>query len=111
MTRDELKKLLRTEELDDIKTVASTAAGRRLLARVFHQANIFTVLPPENPLVMAFNEGQRNVGLMAMNDLLEACPEKLLTIRKAIEERRERYGKVEARSEDEEDSDFWNSQV
>lgn len=94
MTRDELKALLRAEELEDIKAIAATASGRRMLARVFAQANIFTALPPDNALVMSFNEGQRNVGLMLMNDLLEVSPEKYLTIKKAIKERGERYGKT-----------------
>jgi len=110
MTRNQLKKKLRLEELDDIKVVAGTASGRRLLARIFSQANIFTALPPENPLIMSFNEGQRNVGLMAMNDLLEAAPEKIITIRKAIEERREQYSLVQPDEEDEDEA-FWNQEV
>lgn len=108
LTSAELQLQLRMEELEDVKKVASTAEGRRLLGRLFHQANLFTTLPPTDPLVMAWNEGQRNVGLMFMNDLMEVAPEKYITMQKAAKEKECRLRLLLKAAAQKEASNFWN---
>ena len=99
---------LRLEELDDVKKVASTAEGRRLLARMFHLTSLFITLPPTDTLTMAWNEGQRNIGLVFMNDLMEAAPEKYITMQRATKERQHWLAQKLKAAERQETSTFWD---
>jgi hypothetical protein len=107
MSKAELRLQLRLEELEDIKRVASTAEGRRVLGRLFHLTSLFVVIPPTDPLVMSFNEGQRNVGLVFMNDLLEVAPEKYITMQKAAKEKQGRLKQLLDAAEQDEEANFW----
>jgi hypothetical protein len=78
---------LRREELDDVKSVMGMAGGRRFIWRILEQAGIFGSLFSSDPLLMAAKEGQRNLGLMVFTDIIEACPEKYLTMVKGVQER------------------------
>lgn len=106
--RSQLQLQLRMEELDDLKKVASTAEGRRLLARLFDLTCFFVTIPPAPPEVMGFNLGQRNIGCVLMNDLLEVAPEKYITMQRATKERQEWLSRKLREAERKEASTFWD---
>ena len=74
----------RERELDDVFDVCQTPGGRRFYHRIMEQCGIFrTSYFPGNPSEhTAFNEGKRNIGLMLMADIDEACPKALDQMRK-----------------------------
>lgn len=81
---------LRRDELDDVKNVMGTASGRRLVWRILEQTRIFGATFNTDPMLMSHSEGQRNIGLFLFSDVMEACPEKYLTMVKGVQEREER---------------------
>ena len=90
---EELRATFRQEELDDIKEIASSRGGRRFLWRLFSQCNVFSTTFSSDPYSTAFNEGQRNIGLIVLNDMMQAAPEKFVTAQRGAKEREERYGR------------------
>jgi len=70
---------LRRRELDDISWVMGDARGRRVMNRIWELARMFQVSPNiDSPLKTAFHEGGRNLGLVLLADVNEACPERFL---------------------------------
>lgn len=59
----------------DIQWVLSEAAGRRFVLRYLEECGVFRTSFNNSGSITAFNEGQRNVGLMLFSDLNEASPE------------------------------------
>lgn len=90
----------RKEDLDDVRAVMSSAAGRRFIWRLLEAGRIFQPSFTTDPIVTAFNEGQRNAGLMLWADVMEAAPEKFLTMHKGIQEREERRANERRSSDD-----------
>ena len=80
----------RREDLDDVRAVMAIAAGRRFIWRVLEAGRIFQPSFSSDPLVMAFNEGQRNAALILWTDTMEAAPEKYLAMTRGIQEREAR---------------------
>jgi hypothetical protein len=109
-TKAELQMQLRMEELEDLKKVASTAEGRRLLARLFDLTCFFVTIPPAPPETMGFNLGQRNIGCILMNDLLETAPEKYITMQRATKERQQWLARKLREAERNEASTFWEEE-
>lgn len=64
----------------DISWVMADARGRRTLWRLLEQAGIYRSSFGPTPEVTAFNEGQRNVGLRLMGDLIACAPDEFLTM-------------------------------
>jgi len=77
----------RRQELEDIKTLLNTGAGRRFFTRFFEDGRIFTTTFTGNSQTF-FLEGHRNLALKYFNDICEASPERLteLMIRKENKE-------------------------
>jgi hypothetical protein len=78
----------RKQELMDIDTLMSTPAGSRLIWRLLTLSGIFRSSFSSDPLIMAMNEGQRNIGLRLLSDLTEACPEKYLNMMRTAKARK-----------------------
>lgn len=89
----ELQRLYRQEELDDLKEVVSTRAGRRFLWRIFEMTKVFSSTFNVDVQTAAFNEGQRNVGLVVLNDMMTVSPEKFITMQRGAKEREALHGK------------------
>lgn len=68
----------RKQELLDLDSLMSIPAGRRFLWRLLTQSGVFRSSFSPDPLVMAMNEGQRNVGLRVVGAIMAACPEKYI---------------------------------
>ena len=80
-TAEELKKIeqrvavARLQELNDIREVMSTPAGRRVMWKLLEQAHVFTNKFTPKSLELYWNCGQRALGLSWYNDILESCKE------------------------------------
>jgi hypothetical protein len=86
MDFDFLKKQQKTAQQDaaselenDLKTVASTVEGRRLLKRLLRQCNAFQTTFTGDAMTGAFQEGKRYPGLWLLS-VFESCPELYLQL-------------------------------
>jgi len=89
-TKAEEERLLREKELNDLRWVMSTKQGRRFMWRLLSGAGLYRPSFNTDPVVMAFNEGTRNGGLVQLNDIMEACPDRyteMLTEQKEAKEK------------------------
>lgn len=90
--------LLRENELEDLKSLLKTEVGRRFCWKLISSTHVFSSsFSPDNDRVTSFREGERNIGLMLIADIMEACPDRYIQmqreskIREQIEhERRKR---------------------
>ena len=62
--------------------------GRAWVHNRLSEAGLFQVTPPDDALIMAFNEGQRNQGLILFNDVLRHAPNHFVTM---VQEANERH--------------------
>lgn len=67
----------RARLLDDVSRVVDSDAGRRFVWRLLEAAHCFHISFSADPCLTAFREGERNLGLMILTDLIEACPDRL----------------------------------
>jgi hypothetical protein len=70
----------RKQELLDLDSLMSIPAGRRFLWRLLTMSGVFRSSFSTDPLVMAMNEGQRNVGLRVVGAIMAVCPEKYIAM-------------------------------
>ena len=68
----------------------ATPQRRRYVWEKLAAAGIFATTFSTDPLQMAFNEGQRNAGLILLNDVIENCPEQFILAMRESNERRSR---------------------
>lgn len=66
------------EEREDLSSVMTTPAGRRLLWRWLQFCGTFESVISDNPLVMAHNSGRQDVGHMMMAEMTKANPQAYL---------------------------------
>lgn len=66
----------REKQLDDVYWVLSTKQGRRFYYRILEECGVFRLsYRAGQPDLTAFNEGTRNIGLMLLTEINEACPD------------------------------------
>lgn len=63
---------------EDLRSILSTAAGRRVLYRLIVEAGAFAPSFTVEPLVTAFNEGRRKGGLSLLEEVQTASREAYL---------------------------------
>jgi hypothetical protein len=82
----------RQQEINDLKTVLSTRAGRRYLWRLLGQAGVFRLsFVAGAPDATAFNEGARNLGRSVMAEIMDEAPNSFLAMQKeAIDDEQRR---------------------
>lgn len=87
MTREELEKIRKNQELSDLKTVLSTPEGRRFIYRKIKECGAFGLsFSVGQPDVTAFNEGAKSFGINLMAEITSELPELFFTMqREAIE--------------------------
>lgn len=78
------------QHLRDINAIVSTPEGARFIWRLLEKAGIYRTSFSSDVLVMAAQEGQRNIGLWVLSDILQACPEKYINLLKSSKARREK---------------------
>lgn len=67
-------------EMADLRHVLSDPRGRRVVWKLFDRAGIFRTSFNGNGSATFFNEGQRNIGLMFLNEVTTHCPELYLAM-------------------------------
>ena len=70
----------------------ATVPRRRYVWDKLADCGIFRTTFSPDPLQMAFNEGQRNQGLVLLNDIIEHCPDQFIQAMKEHNERRSNSG-------------------
>ena len=65
----------RKTEIADLKWLMSSPRGRRLMWRFMTLAHTFQLSFNTNAMQMAFNEGNRNLGLQLLAEVMEHCQE------------------------------------
>jgi hypothetical protein len=70
-----VNKTAREQELNDFRHIMQTPEGRRWMWRMLGVTGVFRTSFTGNSTTF-FNEGMRNIGLILMTDLNEACPER-----------------------------------
>ena len=68
-------------KLGDMRRILATAEGRRFLWRVLVEAKIHHSCFDTNALVMAQNEGRRDIGLFVESEILKSVPEAMEQMR------------------------------
>lgn len=71
------ERLRRERELEDLRSVLGSPAGRRLLWRLLGECHVFESIWRASAEIH-FLEGKRNVGLFLLHEIHEARPEALL---------------------------------
>lgn len=61
-------------DLTDLKKVLSLVEGRRFIWRLLSDAGVFRSSFNANALAMSFSEGNRNLGLVVLNEILKVSP-------------------------------------
>lgn len=72
---DARKKVVRGQEIADVKWLMSSPRGRRVMWRLLELSGPFRLSFDTNAMKMAFNEGNRNVGNQLLNEVMTLCPE------------------------------------
>jgi len=67
----------------------ATPQRRRYVWEKLAAAGIFQTTFSTDPLQMAFNEGQRNAGLVLLNDVIQYCPEQFIEAMREANGRRD----------------------
>lgn len=76
----EAKKVLQQKrEEDDIRWLMGHRQGRRIVDRFLDKAGVFRISFRPNS-EMAFLEGQRNMGLWLLSQILAQCPDKFVQL-------------------------------
>ena len=87
---DILKRQAQQEERnrrDFILHSMGVRAGRAYFCHLLEQAHVFTTTYADLPIRMAFNEGNRNLGLMILGDIMRHCPDHYVTMMRERNER------------------------
>ena len=84
--------------MEDLSQILCTDGGRRYLWRLLSFCRVMDRSMDRDSLVMAFREGQRDIGMRLMQDIYEAEPNAYELMRKehvkACEERKAAYDKA-----------------
>lgn len=81
-----VKRLKREQEINDFRTLMGTREGRRFVHRLLNVAGVFRTSFSTDSLLMAFNEGNRNGGLLLMHEIHETCPKRYSQMQKEHED-------------------------
>lgn len=76
----------READLADLRAVAATPGGVRVLRRILERCGVYKLSYAPDAGATAFNEGMRNIGLWILSEVEESAPEQivaLLTLRKS----------------------------
>src|SRR6266702_1556336 len=72
---------------DIIKGIMSVAGGRSWMLDILESCHVFASSFSIDSSRMAFSEGERNVGLQLLNDIMAACPDQYVVMMRERNER------------------------
>lgn len=75
-------KRLRDRDLGDIRKVLSTPEGRRFFWRILSKCGIFHASWSGDTNQTLVNEGRREIGLIFLDDLMEASPQSFVQLQR-----------------------------
>ena len=72
---------LRAQELSDVRQILSTKGGRRFMWRLLSASGVYRLsFAGEQSHTTAFQDGERNVGLRFLADVMDADPKNFLVM-------------------------------
>lgn len=75
------------ERAEIITNLMSTTPGRAWVLHLLEAAHIFTTSFDRDAIAMAFAEGERNHGLILLNDIHQHCPDQYILMLRESNER------------------------
>jgi hypothetical protein len=86
----ETQRLAREQEINDFRALMGTKEGRRFMWRLLSKTGVHRTSFSNDALVMAFNEGNRNLGLLLMSEIHGLCPARYQQMQKEHQENERR---------------------
>ena len=91
---DEIDRILQDRAANDLRTVMSTAEGRRFMWALLGECGLFRSSYHPSALIH-FNEGQRSIGLSLLGRVTIECPELYLTMQgEAVDDQRKQADRM-----------------
>jgi hypothetical protein len=87
-------KLEEQQRREVVSGIMSVAPGRKWMCELLEHCHIFSTSFSDAAIRMAFMEGQREVGLLLLTDIMAACPNEYITM---MGERNARQSAIDAR--------------
>ena len=72
---------------ETVASIMSGAPGRAYFHEQLSIASVFATTFDRDPIVMAFNEGRRNQGLLLLNDIMQYNPDNFILMMREANER------------------------
>ena len=79
-----------------VNGIMSVGPGRRWMCDILETCHVFATSYADSGLRMAFLEGQREIGLRLLMDIMGACPDRYIEM---MRERNERQSSIDARQQ------------
>jgi len=76
------------QQREFITNLMSAVAGRAWLFSLLEACHVFATSHTANALNTAFAEGERNIGLLILNDVMAACPDQYVVMMREANARR-----------------------
>jgi hypothetical protein len=83
----------RQAELNDLTAIMNMDQGRRFMRRLLGKCGVYQTSFNPDALVMAFNEGRRDVGLEYLADMAEHCQEQWVKMENEYRNRQKQASK------------------
>lgn len=83
-------------EIDDLHWLMGDVRGRRFMWRLLKRSGIYRTSYTGEALSMAFKEGERNVGLGLVDEILKHCPKRLSEMQTEAQKHERRKGEGKA---------------
>ena len=80
-------KIAESQSAEIIRSLMSIPPGRAWVLTLLESAHVFATSFDRDPVAMAFNEGERNQGLILLTAIMSACPDQFLLMMKERNER------------------------
>lgn len=88
---EKLAKLVEQQRREIVTGIMSVAPGRSWVCDLLEHCHIFHTSYNDLPHRMAFMEGQREVGIRLLSDIMGACPDQYVTMMRERNERQHSY--------------------
>lgn len=99
-------KIAERQRHETVAGIMSVMPGRAWIADKLEECHVFASSFSTDPLQMAFHEGERNIGLRLLNDIMAACPNQYVVM---MQERNTKDAARDRYSRDPEDTDGGDS--
>src|SRR5262245_7475991 len=96
-------KLAEQQRRETITQIMDSIPGRRWMLEKLEECHVFRTSFHREPTAMAFAEGQRDIGLKLLNDIMVSCPDHYILMMRESNERRsasERTGSQDGNGRD-----------